>query len=54
MYSTRGHQATLAYLAGFFDGEGCVYIIRHRRKKPPLTSFSMEISFTCFDKALWP
>jgi hypothetical protein len=35
---------SLAYLAGFFDGEGCVYILRSRKKTA--VYFSLEISFT--------
>lgn len=40
---------TLAYLAGFFDGEGSVYIIRHRRKNGRPDQYSLEISFTGSD-----
>ena len=35
----------LAYLAGFFDGEGCVYILRGKGKTG-LLSYNLEISFT--------
>jgi LAGLIDADG endonuclease len=41
-------QQRLAYLAGFFDGEGCVYILQQRRAGPP-AQFSLEISFTGSD-----
>ena len=37
-------ETTLAYLAGFFDGEGCVYILRSRRGSR--IHFGLEISFT--------
>lgn len=37
-------ETTLAYLAGFFDGEGCVYIIRARRGQR--VRFGLEVSFT--------
>jgi hypothetical protein len=43
-------QQRLAYLAGFFDGEGCVYIIQHRRAGRTI-QFSLEISFTGSDVA---
>ena len=33
----------LIYLAGFFDGEGCAYIIR--AKRPYGLSYSLEINF---------
>ncbi len=38
----------LAYLAGFFDGEGCVYILKANAKHG--VAFSLEISFTNADK----
>ena len=41
--------AKLAYLAGFFDGEGCIYIPRARKKGNMF--FNLEISFTGSDIA---
>ena len=42
--------ATLAYLAGFFDGEGCVYILRGKgRTGSP--EYNLEISFSNSDLA---
>jgi hypothetical protein len=41
--------ADVAYLAGFFDGEGCVYILRQRRRNKvgdPAVYYCLEISFT--------
>jgi hypothetical protein len=36
--------ATLAYLAGFFDGEGCVYIVKGKNGEK--VQYSMEMSYT--------
>jgi hypothetical protein len=39
------HEQTLAYLAGFFDGEGCVYIFCCRRQSGAL-HFHLEASIS--------
>lgn len=40
-------ETRLAYLAGFFDGEGCVYILRRRGKTS--VGYDLEASFTSSD-----
>lgn len=44
-------QHDLAYLAGFFDGEGCVYINRNKPNRWRGMGYHLEISFTNGDPA---
>ena len=43
------------YLAGFFDGEGCLSIIIENRKERPNPSFKPQVIFanTCKEMMIW-